>query len=234
MQPGRLADKRQVLARLPRLRPTLHVANLVMVAGILFAVAASPALAQRLKITACTRPSKVVAANERIKIAQQRGTSFLFACSSAYRRGLYVGGLTSPRPCARGMFNYQLAGAFLAYQVQGEGCSTGLCAGPVAYVQNMARRSEPHRLLGAVDLILRSDGAAATIERVDQSSGDPAGDTPGPGPFRVVITNGAQRTVYDEAGDIDPTSLAWRGSRLYWLRGGQPQTARTNPEARRT
>jgi hypothetical protein len=218
-----------MLARSVTTRSILLVSSLIAAAVLLFALAASPAPAQRVKITACSHPSKVIAANERIKIGRQRGTIYLFACSSAYRRGLFVGVLTSRRPGARGMFNFQLAGSYLAYQVQGEGCSDGQCVGPVAYVQNMRRRSQPSQLLGAVDMVLRADGATATIERVDQNSGDPAGDGPGPGPFRVVVTKGAQRTVYDEAADIDPASLAWRGSRLYWLRGEQPQTAVTNP-----
>src|SRR4051794_3871954 len=97
-------------------------AVLAVLAAVLASTRTAPAPAAGYKSTACRDAARVVLANERVRVAQERGTSLLFACSAAHRDGVYVGGLTDRRPGSRGMFNLQAAGDHLAYQVVGEGC----------------------------------------------------------------------------------------------------------------
>ena len=122
-----------------------------------------------------------------------------------------------------GASEFRLAGQFLAYGTYHCGREHGSCDASV-HVRNLrtwrhatfVRLPSGHPL---VELVLNGDGKVAWSERI--------ADRPEP-PIQyhgaIVTADRSGRRVVDEHPDVDPTSLALTGDRLYWLRGGAAQT----------
>ena len=194
---------------------------------IAMGVAVSPAGAS--PYDSCHIASRTYLANAQARIYYASGDpDFVYLCRRHGRRATL---LAAPLPLkylakgGRGSLDIHLAGPFASFREVGEGCSISDCVGPVAYIYNAERPSRPQRLVGAVDLVVRSDGAYAAIYTLAPPGQGSSGATAGPGPFRVITQDANGRTIVDDAPGIQPGSLALRDSRVYWSRDGQPQTS---------
>ena len=126
--------------------------------------------------------------------------------------GSVVIGAPRARAGSEGVFDLQLAGPFLSYAVAA-GCGPSGCGERRGYLVDTRRPpARAKRLLaGVADVAVRSDGARARIAR----DGDG---------WVVVKRDGDGVAVLDRSPAIDPGSLFLDGDRLFWMRGGEPQT----------
>jgi hypothetical protein len=152
--------------------------------------------------------------------------SSMFACLRGTRQIVVIGPVIVPRAATRGVFNVQLRGPLIAYQVVGKGCADGDCLGPAAEVVDL--RTRRHRnYYAAVDIALGSHGDVVTVETSATAAFDDDGSAVGPGPFRIVWYHDEIRTVLAGGDGIDPHSLALGNGRVYWVQSGVPASATT-------
>lgn len=183
------------------------------------AVAASPSVDCRTRGT-------TVAANQLARIySLDRGDIELFACRyTAKKLGqhAFVGFTGLPN---NGISPLRLAGYFVAYRVNGSGCSRSACVGPYVELLDTRHPTQPNskrRRLPGFAFALRSDGVfAALYPSLPTTPQFPA--FPGaPAVVRVWDREGPRQLAQ---GDLLRDSVALSGTSVYWTESGSARSA---------
>ena len=160
----------------------------------------------------CRTNGKTILANERARVyGKLDGDVSVFACS--YRSDRPRLDLDF-RSASNGVSRFQLVGETVAYQVAGEGCSSGRCVG--TYVESYSLRTgrRLRRISGGVDrYVVKRNGSLAVAGPVNDID------------LRIRLAKSDMTGPSALAADIDPGSLALAGSRIYWTEGGLPHSA---------
>lgn len=163
----------------------------------------------------CLGGDRTVAANAQVRIFY-RGDAHshvLYACWVKDRRVRKLGETSRDSRDEYGIEHPVLAGrrvAFAEFTCPAEsGCSNAVRVIDVRTNRTVAL--DPDSPRNVLDLVLTSQGVAAFIEVAD-------------GGMRVAAVGAQGRTVLDDAERIESGSLAVRGSRVFWMRAGTPQS----------
>jgi hypothetical protein len=164
------------------------------------------------------------------------------ACAYGYRRSYALGRVPyGSSSGGGGVARETLAGTAVAYEVfdsfgsEESGSSTELVV-----VRNLRNGRVLHRVPTGVSarpsqvgnigigrttgLVVKSDGAVAWIVATGEEL--PNGEERGT--FQVHAVDSTGGRVLASGGNVDPSSLALAGSRVYWMQGGVPESAVLN------
>lgn len=175
----------------------------------------TPSAEARSSKLKCLEDGRTVAANAQVRVFY-RGDAHahvLYACWVKDRRIRTLGETSRDTRDEYGIQNPVLAGRRVAFSgftcVTERGCSSTVRVVDVRTNRTVALDPESRR--NVFDLVLTSRGVAAFIEAAG-------------GRMRVAAVGAQGRTVLDEAERIELGSLAVRGSRVFWMRAGMPQS----------
>ncbi len=196
-------------------------------------VSAEAMATQKKKNARCT-PSHPHAFVANAHAVVYLGYEEIEACAYGYRRSYIVGSLPyGDAVAAGGVFDVTLAGATLAYE---EFRSYGGNEGPdteknLVVVRDLRSGRILHRVPTGVPakpqrhgetgigrttgLVVKNDGAVAWIVSTAEELGG----------YQVHAVDNSGSRVLASGENIDPSSLALVGSRLYWMQGGVPASA---------
>jgi len=127
-----------------------------------------------------------------------------------------------------GSADLQFVGPFMTIQIYGSGCGSGACEGPEGWLIDLRTArvlTEGRRFGRVVRIRANRSGDAALIVRDSPGPDLDSGYPPGPGPFRVDITDRKGRRTIDRGSGIDPGSLNVSGRLVTWLHDGAQRRA---------
>lgn len=172
-----------------------------------------------------------IAANLHVRVTRERGLGRVVACHLRTGREVEIGvDLQSTDRSIVGPV--ALAGRFVAYSnaFRGRsGADIGILVRDVrtgrtvrSYgVREFVEPGDRDFVERTSDLVLRADGTAAWIFEVEER--DDQGTTVRVR-YEVHRFMGREQVLLDSGTDVEPGSLALAGSRLYWMKGGQPRS----------
>jgi hypothetical protein len=172
----------------------------------------------RSKQPDCFRSGRTVTANSSTRIFY-RGDAVshdLYSCWISRRKVRKIGDTFGDSADTYGIDKVSLAGRFVAfrrYSLDRDGdISTTAEVRDVRSGRTVAEDADSHYGRAITDLVTTDRGRAVFIE-IDQAA------------TRLVTLDGNRRNVVDEASGVERGSLAVRGSRIFWMRTGEPRTA---------
>lgn len=165
----------------------------------------------------CLRSGRTVAANSSVRIFYRGDTTshLLYECWVARRKVREIGETFGDGPDGYGIDDVSVRGRFVAFSRFSYDRHGTYSSGAEVRDARSGRTVtvEPTSDGRAVtEVVATTRGAAAYIEVVDKAT-------------RVIAIAGRTRTVLDEAPGIERGSLAVAGSRVYWIRAGEPRSA---------
>jgi hypothetical protein len=165
----------------------------------------------------CKSSGRTVAANSSVRLFR-RG-SHVYVCRLPHGKARAIAATLDQ---VGGPSGFRIAGTRVAFSTMY--CGKASCTTRVQMVDAKTGRwtmlSQPSTTRGIPGLVLTADGALAWIRRV-LPSGTPAP----PATFEVVLRDRAGERVIASGADVNETSLALAGRRVYWTQGSTAASA---------
>jgi hypothetical protein len=205
----------------------------VSVLVLLVVAPAGTAGTHRKALARCApRHAHVLAADAQAEVYEWEESngyrSVVYGCAVGHRRSYYLGGLPEYSSSGGGGIEKEtLAGPVAAYESASVGPAQGSTSSQTLVIVRDLRNGRRLHLAPAgtspeigpvVVLVVKDDGAVAWIAQDNSRS---EGSNTG---YEVNAVDRARSRLLAAGSDIDPHSLALKGSTLSWTQGGKPRS----------